>query len=109
MRMYGNVDNPTIIWDKQSRKEQVKENLTEEKETVKSMLKSEFGLFGKDSTVRNYQEKERPKETIKVELDPAEEPKQEDKKAKKDSKLKNTLKNWKQEADKDKQEKIEFN
>ncbi|MCE2711663.1 MAG: AsmA-like C-terminal region-containing protein [Cryomorphaceae bacterium] len=109
MRMYGNVENPTIIWDKQSRKEQVKENLTEEKETVKSMLKSEFGLFGKDSTVRNYQEKERPKETIKVELDPAEEARPEDKKPKKDSKLRNTLKNWKQEADKDKQEKIEFN
>jgi hypothetical protein len=110
MRMYGNADNPTIVWDKQSRKEQVKENLEQEKETVKSMLKSEFGLFGKDSTVRDYQEKDRPKETIKVETGvPAEEPKQEDKRSKKDSKLKNTLKNWKQEADKDKQEKIELN
>jgi hypothetical protein len=111
MRMYGPVDNPTIVWDKTSRKQQLKEDLKQEKETVKSMLKSEFGLFKNDSTVKSYQEKERPKETIKVEFGSPSEisPSVDQKKTKKDSKLKNTLKNWKEEADKDKEEKIEFN
>jgi hypothetical protein len=109
MRMYGNIDNPTIVWDKSSRKEQLKDDLKQEKETVKSMLKSEFGLFKGDSTVKSYEHKEGPKEVLKVEFGPAttEDP-IEEKKVKKDSKLKNTLKNWKEEADKDKQEKIEF-
>lgn len=111
MRMYGSVDNPTIVWDKTSRKQQLKEDLKQEKETVKSMLKSEFGLFKNDSTVKSYQEKQGPKETIKVEFGtPAlTEPSVDPKKPKKDSKLKSTLKNWKEESDKDKQEKIEFN
>jgi hypothetical protein len=111
MRMYGPVDKPTIVWDKTSRKQQLKEDLKQEKETVKSMLKSEFGLFKNDSTVKSYQEKERPKETIKVEIGSPSEttPGVDQKKQKKDSKLKNTLKNWKEEADKDKEEKIEFN
>jgi hypothetical protein len=110
MRMYGSVDNPTIVWDKTSRKQQLKEDLKQEKETVKSMLKSEFGLFKNDSTLKSYQEKQGPKETIKVEFGtPAlTEPPTEQKKTKKDSKLKSTLKNWKEESDKDKQEKIEF-
>lgn len=110
MRMYGPVDNPTIVWDKTSRRQQLKEDLKQEKETVKSMLKSEFGLFKNDTTVKSYQEKERPKETIKVEygtpLETA--PSLEQKKPKKESKLKNTLKNWKEEADKEKQEKIDL-
>jgi hypothetical protein len=109
MRMYGNIDNPTIVWDKSSRKEQLKDDLKQEKETVKSMLKSEFGLFKGDSTVKSYEHKEGPKEVLKVEFVPAKtEDPIEEKKVKKDSKLKNTLKNWKEEADKDKQEKIEF-
>ncbi len=109
MRMYGNIDDPTILWDKSSRKEQLKDDLKQEKETVKSMLKSEFGLFKSDSAIKSYNQKEGPKEVLKVEFGPAktEEP-LEEKKIKKDSKLKNTLKNWKEEADKDKQEKIEF-
>ena len=111
MRMYGPVDKPTIVWDKTSRKQQLKEDLKQEKETVKSMLKSEFGLFKNDSTVKSYQEKERPKETIKIEFGtPTQtESTADPKKPKKDSKLKNKLKNWKEEADKDKEEKIEFN
>jgi len=110
MRMYGTVDKPTIVWDKTSRKQQLQEDLKQEKETVKSMLKSEFGLFKNDTTVKHYQEKERPKETIKVEFGSPSEPAlpEEQKKAKKDTKLKSTLKNWKQEADKDKEEKVEF-
>jgi hypothetical protein len=110
VRMFGSIDNPTVVWDKTSRKQQLQEDLKQEKETVKSMLKSEFGLFKSDTSVKTYHEKERPKETIKVEFDtPSEthEPKEKDK-PKKESKVKNAIKNWKQEADKEKLEKIEM-
>jgi hypothetical protein len=110
MRMFGALDNPTIIWDKTAKKEQAKENRKAEKENVKSIFKTEFGIFKGDTTVKTYQPKEKPKEVLQVEFgtiktedikDPV--------KQKKDSKLKNTLKNWKQESDKSKQEEIEFN
>ena len=70
MRMYGNIDNPTIEWDKQSRKETTKENMAKEKEDVKSLLKSEFGLFKNDTTVKSYvKEKNPPKEEMIKDLE----------------------------------------
>lgn len=110
MRMFGDIDNPTIVWDKTAKKEQAKENREAEKQNVKSMLKSEFGIFKGDSTVKSYQPKETPKEVLKVEFGPgnAEDP-IDQKKPKKETKIRNTLKNWKEEADKSKQEQIEFN
>lgn len=110
MRMYGDIDNPTIIWDKSAKKEQARENREAEKENVKSILKSEFGFFKNDSTVKTYQQKEGPKEVLKLEfgpekiVDPIDE-----KKPKKNSKIKNTLKGWKEESDKSKKEEIEIN
>jgi hypothetical protein len=111
MRMHGMIDDPIIVWDKTSRKEQAKENREAEKETVKSILKTEFGMFKGDTTVKTYQQKEGPKETLKLEFGPAkeEDPIDQQKKPKKDSKIKNTLKNWKEESEKSKQEEIEFN
>lgn len=111
MRMHGTIDDPIIAWDKTSRKQQAKENREAEKETVKSMLKSEFGMFKGDSTVKTYQQKEGPKETLKIEFGPVktEDPIDLQKKPKKDSKIKNTLKNWKEESDKSKQEEIDLN
>ena len=110
MRMFGDIDNPTIVWDKTAKKEQAKENREAEKENVKSMLKSEFGLFKNDSTVKTFIQKEGPKETIQLEFGPAKTEESIDaKKPKKDSKIKNTLKSWKEEADKSKKEEIDLN
>jgi hypothetical protein len=98
MRMYGNLDNPTIEWDKSSRKEQAKENREQAKQDAKSILKSEFGLYKKDSTVKVYVPKDIPKEELKIQFGPAtkEEFKVEEK-AKKESKLKKTLQGWKEQ------------
>jgi hypothetical protein len=109
MRMTGSIDNPIIVWDKTSKKEQAKENREAEKQTVKSMLKSEFGLFSKDSTVNDYQKKAGPKEELKIEFGPIKEEDPIDtKKPKKDSKIKNTLKGWKEQSEKEKAEEIGF-
>jgi len=52
MTMAGTIDEPEFSLDKEERKKDLKENLEQERSTVKSMLKSEFGLFQKDSTVK---------------------------------------------------------
>jgi len=96
MRMHGTLDNPIIEWDNTARKEQAKENREQAKQDAKSILKSEFGFFQKDSTVKIYVPKDVPQEELKIQFGPA--TKQEFKeeiKQKKDSKLKKTLEGWK--------------
>jgi len=70
VRMYGSMDDPTVEWDQESRKEQAKKNREEEKETVRSMFKSEFGLFKNDSTVQEYIPNKVPKEDLILEINP---------------------------------------
>ena len=111
MRMYGNIENPTIEWDKQSRKETTKENMAKEKEDVKSLLKSEFGLFKNDTSVKNYvKEKNPPKEEMIIEFDPdnSVEPFIEEKQPKKDSKINRILDKMKKESEAEKKEKFEI-
>ena len=100
MRMHGTLDNPIIEWDDVSRKEQAQENREQAKEDAKSILKTEFGLFKKDTSVKVYVPKDVPKEDLKIQFGPA--TKQEfieEKKQKKDSKLKKTLDNWKKQQE----------
>jgi len=52
LNMSGHLDDPAYSIDKGEMKATFKENITEEKQTIKSVLKSEFGLFKKDSTIK---------------------------------------------------------
>jgi hypothetical protein len=98
MRMRGTLENPIIEWDKTSRKEQSKQNREEAKKDAKSILKSEFGLYKNDTTVKKYVPEEVPKEDLKIHFGPSnKEEFNEVKKQKKDSKLKKTLKDWKEQ------------
>ena len=109
MRMYGKLDSPTIEWDKDAKKEEARENREEAKQDAKSILKSEFGFFKNDTTVKIYQEKTRQKEVIEMQFGPEDEKDVLDvKKPVKDSKLKTKLKTMKDESDKYKQTDIEF-
>jgi hypothetical protein len=113
MRMYGDLDNPTIEWDKTARKQQAAENRAAEKETVKSMLKSEFGMFKTDTTVKTYQQKVLPKEELHIEMSPAKKSDSdvptEKKKQKTTTKSNKTINAWKKESEESKEEQIEFN
>lgn len=105
MRMHGTLDKPIIEWDKTSRKEQAKQNREEAKKDAKSILKSEFGLYKNDTTVKEYKPEEMPKEELKIHFGPAtKEEFNEVKKEKKDSKLKKTLKNWKEQQNQESEE-----
>lgn len=70
MRMYGNLDNPTIEWDKDAKKQDRQEYNQQEKENLKGMLKSEFGMFSKDSTVNTYSKQIKPRETLEISTKP---------------------------------------
>ena len=75
----------------------------EEKENLKSMLKSEFGLFQSDTAVKTFQKVNQPKETI--EIDFGEEPsKEEIEKLKKEGKFAK----WKKKMEEENKNKTEF-
>ena len=107
MRMYGTIDDPIIEWDKQSRKEQAKENREEAKQDAKSILKSEFGLFKNDTTVKTYIQDRTPKEELILEFNPVDSIDQildESKPKKKDSRLGRALEKMKRQAEIEKKE-----
>jgi hypothetical protein len=54
LHMFGNLSDPEFGWDKDQKKASRKENMEAEKQTIKSMLKQEFGMFKNDSTVNGY-------------------------------------------------------
>jgi hypothetical protein len=66
LHLFGNVDNLNFKWDGDANKAYKQEQRQQEKENVKSMLKSELGLFKKDSTVSTYQQTEKPRERIEI-------------------------------------------
>jgi endonuclease III-like uncharacterized protein len=73
-------------------------NVIQTEKDAKSILKSEFGLFKNDTTVKEYKPQDIPKEELKIHFGPStKEEFNEVKKEKKDSKLKKTLKNWKEQ------------
>jgi len=57
LRMFGPLDDPEFEMDKESQKENRQEMIAQEKATVKSMLKTELGLFSKDTSVNTYHRK----------------------------------------------------
>ena len=62
--MSGPLDNPTFALDNEQRKNDLKENMAQENQTIKSMLKTEFGLFKNDSTVQKVNSNQKQVEFI---------------------------------------------
>jgi hypothetical protein len=110
VRMFGKLDDPTIIWDQKARKDQAKENREQAKQEALSILKSELGLFKKDTTIKAYQPKVQQREEIKIEfgkeeVDPAILEKEKKKKQSKIAKFGDKLK---EENKKQKEKEVEF-
>jgi hypothetical protein len=68
LHMYGNLSDLKYELDKKEKKTARKEAIKEEKQDLKSILKQEFGLFKKDSTIQTPDE-EKTKTTFEVEWD----------------------------------------
>jgi hypothetical protein len=66
LRMYGNLEDPQYALDNEEKHEIMKQNIEQEKKDVKSILKSELGLFKKDSTVHNYVAPKKTEPTFEI-------------------------------------------
>ncbi len=53
IHMTGTTDKPIIKYDRKAMKQKIKQDLKDEKKSLKRMLNEEFGLFKKDSTLKN--------------------------------------------------------
>lgn len=67
IRMTGNIEDPEMSIDASSKKDYRQEELQHQKQDVKSILKDEFGLFKKDSTISN--KIDQPEEKVKFVVD----------------------------------------
>ena len=101
--MTGSLDSPTYAFDSDERKNDIKENLAEEKQTIKSILKTEFGFFKNDSTVQNLEEKNKGQVEF-IFYDEDMETTDTSKKSKNKIRSGNLFKKTKQEVEKDKVE-----
>ncbi len=83
LSMTGTVDKPVIRYDSKGAIQNVKQDLKVEKQTLKSILKDEFGLFKKDSTIKSNTPKDDAKFILKWDEANKKEEKKELKKPKK--------------------------
>lgn len=73
LKMFGSLSNLQFAWDADARKQYKKEQREQEKQTFKEVMKTEFGLFKKDSTVQTYKPPSRPQEIIEIDFGDEEE------------------------------------
>jgi hypothetical protein len=65
--MRGSTDNPEFGMDKEASKENRQEEMAQEKQNVKALLKQEFGLFKDNESVGTYKKDEtKPGSTMTV-------------------------------------------
>lgn len=110
VRMYGDLYNPTIEWDKNSRKEHTQAYNKQEKENMKAILKQEFGLFKRDTTVRQFVRTNAARESIELEFDPKEEldPVINDRKPVKEDKKPEIFEKWRKEKEAQKKQEVDI-
>ena len=113
LKMTGDIYNPELEWDREQQKQSAKEYREEEKKQIKEMLKTEFGVFKNDTTIKEFKEEEAPKEEIKIDWnsttgDKEVEPDKKDPPKKKESKLKKALEKLKEQQKKEEEGQEEF-
>lgn len=68
LKMYGSLSVLKFAWDSEAKKAHRQEQREQEKQDVKSILKSEFGLFKKDSSVQRFEKTVAPRERIEIDF-----------------------------------------
>lgn len=71
IKMTGNLSDPDVSYDTGALKDYWKEGIKKEKKVVKSLLKEEFGLFKKDTTLKTNTPPPVRKQTFEMEWDEA--------------------------------------
>lgn len=114
MRMYGDLDDPIIEWDKLLNKEHKQEMREVAKRDAKSILKSGFGLYKNDTLVKSYVQEPKHREELIIILNPIDEIEdfKDEKVPKKDNKINRAIEKLKTDGKKIKdspKEEFEFN
>ena len=68
LKMFGSLSQLQFSWDSEAKKAYRQEQREQQKQDVKSILKSEFGLFKKDSSVQSFQKTVAPRERIEIDF-----------------------------------------
>ena len=63
MKMYGSTENPQFGYDTEELKTHLKTEVEQEKKTIKKLLNQEFGLFKKDTTIKDVKTSTQPKKS----------------------------------------------
>lgn len=104
LHLFGTSEKLNFKWDKEANKEQTKENIQKAKTDALSILKTEFGINKKDTSIKKYVPEKKVKEVITIGFDEEKEPKKEDLEPKKNSKMQEKLNRLKQQNAKPKEE-----
>lgn len=68
LSMSGPISSPKISYDSKGAKEKFKQDIKTEKQSLKQLLNQEFGLFKKDSTLKDLPDKKQKRKVI-IEFD----------------------------------------
>ncbi len=69
LSMKGPLMNPRISLDTKGVREKIKQDIQREKQTLKQILKDEFGLFKNDTTLKPQDEKPKKKRKVLIDFD----------------------------------------
>ena len=71
LHMTGTVDKPIITYDRKAMRQKIKQDLKDEKKNLKQLLKEEFGLFKKDTTLHNREKEDKRNQSFHIEFNKA--------------------------------------
>ena len=69
LRMKGNISDPKIKYDKKQLRDHLSKEAKEEKQEIKAILKEEFGLFKKDTSLSKPSQPKSDKPLFEIEWD----------------------------------------
>jgi len=68
IHMTGTVDKPIIKYDRKAMKQKIRQDLKDEKKSLKQLLHEEFGLFKKDTTLNKKENSKKQDQNFKVDF-----------------------------------------
>jgi len=68
IHMTGTTDKPIIKYDRKAMKQKIKQDLKDEKKSLKRLLNEEFGLFKKDTTLNKKENTKKQDQNFKIDF-----------------------------------------
>ena len=68
IHMTGTTDKPIIKYDRKAMKQKIKQDIKDEKKSLKRLLNEEFGLFKKDTTLNKKEDSKKQDQNFKIDF-----------------------------------------